>query len=216
MKIEYLSNKLFEEFDKSFIDDSLLILKDFIQRNEASTSEILLENIQKFFKINKKIKNINIFDNSYFYTQYAMAGVVHWSLEADDFVLEKYKKMNFKTTLSDYEMMVSVLTKRLTDIKKNLEDIDLFLIDGGLPQKSAMIEAMKTANFEIDFICIAKGEQRNARDEVFFTKHEDYLKLEKDSYELRFLEKLRDEAHKNIIRKVRNKKNNEIFYKSKL
>lgn len=210
MKIFYLEKDLEKSFNKNFI---LQIHDTFLQNIEKSKNknyELILQSIQKIFNIEKSINVINIFDNSQFYYQYKLGGMVYWDLK-NNFIKEKYKVFKFHDNInSDYEMMKVVFRERILSIQKNKEIVDLFLIDGGLIQKNALLEIMKELSFDIEFICIAKGKNRNARDETFFCKYENEIKLERNSNEIIFLEKLRDEAHHFIINKIRNKKNQEI------
>ena len=105
--------------------------------------------------------------------------------------------------IDDYEMMREVMVRRYSDYKSNLPD--LLLIDGGLGQFNAVKKIIDEINsttekkLDFDIISIAKGVDRNAFNETFFSDSLKNFKFDKNNLTLFFLERLRDEAHKFAI-----------------
>jgi excinuclease ABC subunit C len=160
------------------------------------------EKIQNIFKLSRQPFSINAFDNTNFSGDFSTGVCVHW--EGGRFIKNQYRRYNFKELKNgsdDFSMMKEMLERRIKEIIKNNIRIDLFLIDGGKMQRSALLYALSQVNFfyadfEIDFICIAKGENRNSRNETFFTKNQDNIKLDIYGEEIKLLQQIRDEAHR--------------------
>jgi excinuclease ABC subunit C len=69
---------------------------------------------------------------------------------------------------------------------------DIFLVDGGKGQLSAALDALEGLGIEAPcVISLAKREE-----EVFLPGRSEPLRLSRDSYSLRLLEYVRDEAHR--------------------
>ena len=81
------------------------------------------------------------------------------------------------------------------------------MIDGGLGQLSAVTEALKDRDVSrICFVAIAKGRDRNAGREWFFTTGKAPFQLPVNDPLLHYLQRLRDEVHRFAIGKHRNKR----------
>ncbi len=111
---------------------------------------------------------------------------------------KEYRKFKIKTVLQpdDFGMLREVLERRL---KNSWPLPDLFLIDGGRGQVSAVREILKKASLTIPVVGVAKGPKRKRNDIV--GKIPEFTGLQT-------LIKVRDEAHRFAIayhRKVRNR-----------
>jgi excinuclease ABC subunit C len=71
---------------------------------------------------------------------------------------------------------------------------DLVIVDGGKGQLSSATEAMGGLGLDLPVIAIAKREE-----EIFVPDHVLPLRLDKKSIALRFIEEIRDEAHRFAI-----------------
>lgn len=177
---------------------------NFLNNAEKKNSLYLqtTEKIQKIFNLSRQPFSINAFDNTNFSGSFSTGVCIHW--EGGLFTKNQYRRYNFKELANgsdDFSMMKEMLERRVKEIIKNDIKVDLFLIDGGKMQRSALLSALSQINFfytdfEIDFICIAKGEHRNSRNETFFTKNQDNIKLDIYGEEIKLLQQLRDEAHR--------------------
>ena len=174
--------------------------------NLCVTDEILLK-IQETFNLSEVPNRIEIFDNSHISGTNAVGGMV--VATKDGFEKSSYKRYNFKdfniNPGDDYAMMREMLTRRLVKVKEliaagEMEKVpNLWLIDGGVGHMSVVISVMENIGLELPFICISKGENRNAGLEEFHTRHEKHITIDPKSKLMYFLQTLRDEAHKFAI-----------------
>jgi excinuclease ABC subunit C len=112
----------------------------------------------------------------------------------------------FLTPGDDYGMMREVLTRRLARaLKEDPERArgmwpDLILVDGGAGQLSVAMEILGELGIaDVAVAAIAKGPDRNAGRERFFTPGKPPFSLDPRDPILYFLQRLRDEAHRFAI-----------------
>ncbi len=110
----------------------------------------------------------------------------------------KYKKIKIKTLeeqkIDDFNSMREVMTRRLKEIEKLSNIPDLIIIDGWKWQLSSVVEIIKEFNLEIQVVWIAKREE-----ELYLPWKSKPIILDKNSNELRLVQKIRDEAHRFAI-----------------
>ena len=123
-----------------------------------------------------------------------------------------YRKFRIKTVEGndDFASLQETLTRRLTELKEGSEDDslgarpDLIVIDGGKGQLSSVMEIVTALGVtDIPFISLAKREE-----EVFLPGQSEPVILPRNSYALKLLQRIRDEAHRFAItfhRKLRKK-----------
>ncbi len=114
-----------------------------------------------------------------------------------------YRKFKIETVAGndDFACLQETLTRRLKDITERSEDVsfssrpDLIIIDGGKGQLSSVMEVVAGCDTEgINFISLAKREE-----EVFIPGRSAPVILPRDSYALKLLQRIRDEAHRFAI-----------------
>lgn len=114
-----------------------------------------------------------------------------------------YRKFKIETVEGndDFACLQETLRRRLSDIKDRSEDVsfssrpDLIIIDGGKGQLSSVMEVVADCDTEgINFISLAKREE-----EVFLPGQSAPVILPRDSYALKLLQRIRDEAHRFAI-----------------
>lgn len=123
----------------------------------------------------------------------------------------KYKKYKIKTLeeqkINDFDSMREVMTRRLKEIEKSKILPDMIIIDGWKWQLSSVVEVIRTSPLaplltgegdkKLQIVSIAKREE-----ELFiinsFWEFEKIL-LDKESNELKLVQKIRDEAHRFAI-----------------
>ena len=114
-----------------------------------------------------------------------------------------YRKFKIETVEGndDFACLQETLTRRLKDITERSEDVsfssrpDLIIIDGGKGQLSSVMEVVAGCDTEgISFISLAKREE-----EVFLPGQSMPVILPRDSYALKLLQRIRDEAHRFAI-----------------
>ncbi len=123
----------------------------------------------------------------------------------------KYRKYRIKSLkdkeINDFDSMRELISRRLIELEKTWDIPDLIVIDWWKPQLSSVYEELNKSELKdkIQIVSIAKKE------EILYTlKDWNYseLILDKNSPELRLLQKIRDEAHRFAIsfnRESRNK-----------
>lgn len=120
-----------------------------------------------------------------------------------------YRKFNIKTLpeqkIDDFDSLEEVIERRLKEIENKENLPDLIIIDGGKWQLSSVMKVIesykkncdkktKTLLDKLQIISLAKREE-----EVFLPWKSDPIILDKDSEELRLIQKIRDEAHRFAI-----------------
>jgi len=121
-----------------------------------------------------------------------------------------YRHFNVKTVLGndDAGAMREVLTRRLKYLLPGHEDVrfprpDLIVLDGGLPQLSAALDAVKSLGLsgEVELVALAK------REELLYRPGSSIpVRLDRGSEALYLLQRLRDEAHRFAITFHRSKR----------
>jgi excinuclease ABC subunit C len=123
-----------------------------------------------------------------------------------------YRHFRIKTVegANDFGMMAEVMTRRLNSLKEKGESPpDLFLIDGGKGQISAVREVLEKFNLgSVDLIGLAK-EREDRWERVYLPDLSDPIELPVGSPATHLLQQIRDEAHRFAVsyhRKIRDKK----------
>lgn len=169
-------------------------LVDYINKNKSYES--IIASIKDTFGLQKLPCNIEIYDNTHMHGSNSYGGVVVF--KDNKFVKSEYRLYKIENSNSDdYLMLRTVLERRFG--KEDHPNPDLLLIDGGIGQFNTVISALDKLGLPIDVICIAKGVNRNAFDETFFSRSVKGFKFNKSDPILFFFERLRDEAHKHVI-----------------
>ncbi len=116
----------------------------------------------------------------------------------------KYKKFKIKTLkkweINDFDSMREIMQRRILEIKKTWFIPDLIIIDWGKWQLSSVMEIIEKNMEELpilknlQIISLAKKEE-----EIFMPYTKEPILLEKDSSNLRIIQKIRDEAHRFAI-----------------
>lgn len=112
-----------------------------------------------------------------------------------------YRKFRIKTVEgnNDFACMEEVLNRRFTELEKS-EDLsfskrpDLIVIDGGLGQLAYVKKAVEAHNSDIKIISLAKREE-----EIYVMGQDTPIILDRRSYALMLLQRIRDEAHRFAI-----------------
>ncbi len=178
---------------------------------EKSQNQILLKQVQDLFAIQSPIKRIEVYDNSHIMGTNAVGAMI--VATEDGFNKKQYRKYNIKTTneADDYAMLQEVLTRRL----KNLENTpDLMLIDGGVGHLTVAKQVLDSFGLQFPLVCISKGPERNAGRENFHQYGKASFTLDKSLPVMKYLQRLRDEAHRFAVTAHRIKRNNALSFSS--
>jgi excinuclease ABC subunit C len=179
---------------------------------ELNNKDLLLE-IKNIFNLEKIPERIEVYDNSHTGGENAVGAMI--AAGVDGFIKSGYRKFNIGKNLTesagkkdDTAMMREVLTRRFS--KKHDGFPDLVIIDGGKGQFSATQEIFQKFGINIPFICVVKGENRNAGEERFLFLDK-IIELPKHSPAMHYLQRLRDEAHRFAIMTHRKKRDKNML-----
>ena len=175
---------------------------------ESAGQAKLLEGVAGLFGLAGPPERIEVYDNSHImgtnpYGVMIVAG-------AEGFVKAAYRKFGIRGPVApgdDFGMMREVLTRRFSRaLKEQAEGApaaewpDVVLIDGGAGQLSAARDVLNDLGVQdVKLVAIAKGPDRDAGREWFFTDGMEPFQLPPRDPVLYFLQRLRDEAHRFAI-----------------
>lgn len=221
---------------RELVDHALANAKEALGRRlaESSSQGRLLKGVAETFGLEETPRRIEVYDNSHIMGANAVGGMIVAGPEG--FAKSQYRKFNIKsadlTPGDDYAMMREVLTRRFSRLIKetegrvadddntaDTEDVsaaetpwpDLVLIDGGKGQLAVAQEVFAALGIEtVTLVGIAKGHDRDAGRERFFTSGGEPFRLEPRDPVLYFIQRLRDEAHRFAIGSHRARRKTDI------
>jgi excinuclease ABC subunit C len=175
---------------------------------ESAGQAKLLEGVAHLFSLPATPERIEVYDNSHImgtnpYGVMIVAG-------AEGFRKTAYRKFSIRgpvTPGDDFAMMREVLQRRFTRALKEQEEgapatdwPDVVLIDGGAGQLSAARDVLTDLGVQdVKLVAIAKGPDRDAGREWFYSDGMEPFQLPLRDPVLYFLQRLRDEAHRFAI-----------------
>ncbi|HVY16432.1 MAG TPA: excinuclease ABC subunit UvrC [Rhodopila sp.] len=174
---------------------------------ESAGQAKLLEGVAALFKLPSTPERIEVYDNSHIMGTNPYGVMIVGGPEG--FTKSAYRKFGIKgpvTPGDDFAMMREVLTRRFSRALKDgaegneAEWPDLVLIDGGAGQLSAARAVLDDLGVQdVKLAAIAKGPDRDAGREWFYTDGQEPFQLPPRDPVLYFLQRLRDEAHRFAI-----------------
>jgi excinuclease ABC subunit C len=185
---------------------------------ESAGQGKLLAAVGELFGLADTPARIETYDNSHIMGTSAYGVMVVAGPEG--FNKSAYRKFSIKSALTpgdDFAMMREVLQRRFGRALAENPDRDdpnwpdLVLIDGGAGQLSATQAVMEELGVaDIKLVAIAKGPDRDAGREWFFTPGREPFQLPPRDPVLYFLQRLRDEAHRFAISTHRNARSKKL------
>jgi excinuclease ABC subunit C len=185
---------------------------------ESAGQGKLLAATAALFQLPETPARIEVYDNSHI-TGTSAYGVMI-AAGPEGFLKSAYRKFAIKSALTpgdDFAMMREVLLRRFSRAlaehpdRDGAEWPDLVLIDGGAGQLSAATAVMADLGLsDIPLVAIAKGPDRDAGREFFFSAGREPFQLPPRDPVLYFLQRLRDEAHRFAITTHRNARSKKI------
>jgi len=179
---------------------------------EKQKEHSLLQKIKDSLSLSKIPFSIECFDISNIQGSIAVASMVRF--EDGKPAKSRYRRYRIKTVFggNDYAMMYEVLQRRLKRAEQEDWELpDLILIDGGKGQLNIVHQVLSELGFldKVKLASIAKGREEGGIDKIYIPGRKDSVPLTKNSQELLFLMRIRDEAHRFAItyhKKLRAKK----------
>lgn len=184
-------------------------LLDFVAKNaavaldrhlaESATERSALEKVAKLLDMDDAPRRIDVFDNSHISGTNMVGAMIVAGTEG--FHKNSYRKFNIKIAdkSDDVGMMREVLSRRFK-AGANADDLpDLVIVDGGQGQFNAAREVLQDLGLHtMKLVAIAKGPDRNAGREQFFTQDRHFT-LPPNDPAMHYFQRLRDEAHRFAI-----------------
>lgn len=176
--------------------------KEALKRHIALSlsQQKVLEQVAQLLKMEERPERIEVYDNSHTSGTHMVSAMIVAGQEG--LTKSAYRKFNIKDAKpsDDYGMMYEVFSRRfakLTD--ENFPD--LVLVDGGAGQLSQAKKALEELGLDgrIYLLAIAKGADRNAGLETFYTMSGRSFTLPPNDPALHYFQTLRDEAHRFAI-----------------
>jgi len=210
-KVEILLPQRGEKHD--VVQHAELNAREALERKlaESAGQAKLLEAVAQVFRLPATPERIEVYDNSHImganpYGVMIVAGT-------EGFTKAAYRKFSIRGPITpgdDFAMMREVLQRRFGRALREQAPgdktgekpgwPDLVLIDGGAGQLSAAREVLADLGVtDVPLVAIAKGPDRDAGREWFFTDGMEPFQLPPRDPVLYFLQRLRDEAHRFAI-----------------
>ncbi len=176
-------------------------------RAEKASQESLLRSFKEVFDLPTVPQRIEVYDNSHIQGSLGVGAMIVAGPEG--FIKNAYRKFNVRALDcapgDDYGMLREVLTRRFARALAHDKDDtaqwpDVVLIDGGKGHLSTAEATFADLGIsDVPLIAIAKGPDRNAGRETFYTLDREPFQLPPTDKLLYFLQRLRDEAHRFAI-----------------
>ncbi|XAO72041.1 MAG: excinuclease ABC subunit UvrC [Acetobacteraceae bacterium] len=174
---------------------------------ESAGTQHLLSETARVFHLETPPERIEVYDNSHISGRHAYGVMIVGGPEG--FHRRDYRKFSIKSVLTpgdDYAMMREVMERRFrktNDAEANRKYArmpDILLIDGGQGQYNIVKKVLDELGVEgVKLVSIAKGPNRDAGREWFFTDDQPPFQLPEKDPVLYYLQRLRDEAHRFAI-----------------
>ena len=187
--------------------------ESFRRRSTEKQKELsLLQRVKDSLSLSKIPFSIECFDISNIQGNIAVASMVRF--EDGKPAKSRYRRYRIKTVFgaNDYAMIYEVLQRRLKRAEEEDWELpELILIDGGKGQLNIVHQVLSELGFldKVKLASIAKGREEGEIDKIYIPGRKDPVPLTKNSQELLFLIRIRDEAHRFAItyhKKLRAKK----------
>lgn len=162
----------------------------------------LIQSIRDALSLSRLPESVECYDISNTQGSLAVASMVRF--ESGEPKKNKYKRFKIKTVFgaNDYAMMYEVLLRRFKRAdQKNWELPDLILVDGGKGQMNIAREVLSEIGIlgKVDLAAIAKGRPDEESDKIYLLGRKNPVVFQKNSPELLYLMRVRDEAHRFAI-----------------
>jgi len=196
---------------KEVLDHAALNAREALERRlaESAGQRRLLEGVATLFDLADMPQRIETYDNSHIMGRNAYGVMIVGGPEG--FVKKAYRKFSIRSDIApgdDFGMMREVLERRFgkavrarAEGEDKPEDWpDVLLIDGGLGQFNAVRAVLDELGVtDVKLVAIAKGPDRDAGREWFYTAEKAPFQLPPRDPVLYYLQRLRDEAHRFAI-----------------
>ncbi|MBU2540396.1 MAG: excinuclease ABC subunit UvrC [Candidatus Omnitrophica bacterium] len=191
VRMHTLSQK--QRFEEAgLIRDQIQALES-LWKNEPQLGKInVLWQLKSALALKRLPLRIEGFDISNISGDYNVGSLVSFYKTQPD--KSQYRRYRVKTVsgANDYESILEIVRRRFSRIKEdNLKRPDLFIVDGGKGQVSALKKALIEQGLDIAVIGIAKRKEH-----IFMPGKKEFLVLNPHSPALHLIQQVRNEAHR--------------------
>ena len=169
------------------------------QRDKA-TGRAAAEELRRLLRLRKVPSRIEGFDVSNIQGNQGVASLVVW--EAGESKKSDYRRFRIRTVegANDFASIKEVVSRHYAGVQQEQQRLpDLILIDGGIGQLSAALEALKELHLlDIDILGLAKA-KGDKEERVFLPGRKNPVILIPSSPATHLLQRIRDEAHRFAI-----------------
>ncbi len=214
---------------RELVEHALANAREALARKIADTSSQgrLLAGLAEVFGLPEPPRRVEVYDNSHVMGTNAVGAMI--VAGPDGFAKSHYRKFNIRADDvapgDDIGMMREVMQRRFArllkeagpraDVKGEDDALgpwpDLVLVDGGKAQLGAALGVLAELGIDdVPVVSIAKGRDREAGRETFFTADRQPFMLPHRDPVLYFIQRLRDEAHRFAIGSHRARRRKEM------
>ncbi len=196
---------------KQIIDDVCASAQRDIKDRMRVRAEMegFLSSLKEKFSIPKRIRRVELYDNSHLQMTNAFGAMVLFT--PNGFEKSFYRKFSFKNPLAyrqdDATMLAEVLRRRLA--MDGMDWPDMMILDGGKTQLARAIEVLEERGADIAVVAMAK--QKNNKHEIFYLPDQSDPIVVDDENLLHFLQNLRDEVHRYVLACHRMRRNRQML-----
>lgn len=191
----YSKNMQYEKAAKIRDQISALTKVSGYYKMDRNSFVFLAGQIKKILKLKSEPSRIEMFDISNISGKWACGSMVCFNNGIPS--KDEYRRFKIKLTrgIDDYKMIGEVLKRRYSgSLSLKMKFPDLIIIDGGRGHLNVALEVLLGLGIKIPVMSIAKKEE-----ELFVEWKRTSIKLTKDSHILKFIQRIRDEAHRFAI-----------------
>jgi excinuclease ABC subunit C len=175
--------------------------------SEKESLELMLKEVQGKLRLSQIPHRVECFDISNLFGTLAVGSMVSFRDGKADRSQYRHFKIHAPSFPDDYAMMYEVLKRRYSKLESEGEKPDLLIVDGGKGQLNVALAVLaEVGRPEISAIGLAKDKntgfgraEEKTADKIYLPNVKDPILLPPHSTALRFLQKIRDEAHRFAI-----------------
>ncbi len=175
--------------------------------SEKESLALTLKELQEKLRLRKTPRRIECFDISNLFGTLAVGSMVSFFDGNPDKAQYRHFKVQAPSFPNDYAMMYEILKRRYSKTQDETEVPDLLVVDGGKGQLNVALAVLSEFRLPpIPAIGLAKdketGPQKNVQktsDKIYLPNVKDPILLPNHSAGLKYLQKIRDEAHRFAI-----------------
>ena len=184
---------------------------------EKESRALTLKDLQEKLRLETLPHRVECFDISNLFGKLAVGSMVSFLDGRPDRSGYRHFKVHAPSFPDDYAMMYEVLKRRYSKLSGEKEKPDLLIVDGGKGQLNVALAVLaELKRTDISTIGLAKDKDRGpmkeegkGSDKIYLPQVKDPILLPPHSFALRYLQQIRDEAHRFAIayhKKLRGKR----------